>query len=47
MSIITGKYELSIWKDVFTTSGFVEEKVITIGSDIMQEAGAQHRAYDI
>jgi hypothetical protein len=49
MSIIKGAYELSIWRDVYNSDSkkFVEEKVIVIGSDIMQDAGAPHRAYDI
>lgn len=47
MSIVKGEYELSVWRDVWKTDKFVEEKVAIISSDKMLDAGAQHRAYDI
>lgn len=47
MSNIKGVYELSIWRDVYKNDEFVEEKVVVIGSDKMQDASVQHRAYDI
>ena len=47
MSNIKGVYELSIWRDVYKNNEFIEEKVIVIGSDKMQDADVQHRAYDI
>lgn len=47
MSNIKGVYELSIWRDVYKNNEFIEEKVIVIGSDKMQDANVQHRAYDI
>lgn len=47
MSNIKGVYELSIWRDVYKNNEFIEEKVVVIGSDKMQDANVQHRAYDI
>ena len=49
MSTIKGAYELSIWRDVYNSNSkkFEEEKIVTIGSDKMQDASVPHRAYDI
>ena len=47
MSIIKGKYELSIWEDKFDEGKFKESKKCVIGSDKMQDAMVSHRAYDI
>lgn len=47
MSNIKGVYELSIWRDVYKNNEFIEEKVVVIGSDKMQDADVQHRAYGI
>lgn len=47
MSIIKGKYELSIWEDKLVEGEFKESKKCVIGSDKMQDAMVSHRAYDI
>lgn len=47
MSIIKGKYELSIWEDKLDGKKFIESKKCVIGSDKMQDAMVSHRAYDI
>ena len=47
MSIIKGKYELSIWEDKLVEGEFIESKKCVIGSDKMQDVMVSHRAYDI